>query len=341
MNLRPLRLLATAGVAAAALTTALTVPASATTSTDVSVFAWNVDLATASVDGADNLQAARRTPIVSSIIRQHGADVVVLDELFNLKSTTDLVNGLADVYPYHTPVVGETCSGGGWTGISGNCSNSPFVINGGTLIFSKYPITAQYAHIFTNSTYGTWDYNANKGADLAQIDKNGTKVWVVGTHLQADQSTVSTDSTQSTRLGQLGEIHSFVDGIVDPASPVLIGGDLNVEYYAGTTRGDYPNAQNALQGTLGTPATNPATTLRTMDCPVSAWCQYMSGKESFPVDYRDDLDYVGYLTGSGRPAPQSETPVDTLFDPQPGWAPGQTDTNAPSDHYPVQASFTL
>ncbi|MDH6127036.1 sphingomyelin phosphodiesterase [Kitasatospora sp. GP82] len=313
----------------------------ATGGTTLSVFAWNVDLGTAIVDSTQNEQAAKRTPVIESIIRRHNADVVILDENFNNTSTADINGKLADLYPYRTPVVGQTCSGGGWTGISGNCSNSMFVINGGTMILSKYPITAQYAHIFSNSTYGTWDYHANKGAAMVQVDKGGVKSWVVGTHLQADESDVSTDTTQSTRLGQLSEIRAWADGIAGTDAPVLIGGDLNVEYVHGQSRGDFANAQYAANGVLGTPATDPGQTLATMDCSVSAWCQYMAGVETFPKDYRDDLDYLGYLNAPGRPVPLALPNVKADLDPQTGWSAGQLDTNSPSDHYPVEATFQL
>ncbi|KOU33982.1 phospholipase [Streptomyces sp. WM6378] len=303
----------------------------------LSVFAWNVDLGTAVVDSTQNEKAAQRTPVVESIIRQHDADVVILDELFNHTSTDDISAKLADLYPYRTPVVGQTCSGGGWNGVSGNCSSSWFVINGGTMILSKYPITAQYAHVFSNSTSGTWDYNANKGAALAQIDKNSTKTWVVGTHLQADQSNTSTDTTQATRLRQLGEIRDWVNGIVGASAPVLLGGDLNIEYTHGQSRGDFANAQSAVDGSLNTPAAAPTT----MDCSVSAWCQYMADVETFPKDYRDNLDYLGYLNAAGRPVPTAVPDVKTDFDPQAGWTPGQLDTRSPSDHYPVEATFQL
>ncbi|MGK4579828.1 sphingomyelin phosphodiesterase [Kitasatospora sp. HPMI-4] len=321
--------------------TATAPSAAAATGTTLSVFAWNVDLGTAIVDSTQNEQAAKRTPVIESIIRQHNADVVILDENFNNSSTADINSKLADLYPYRTPVVGQTCSGGGWTGISGNCSDSLFVINGGTMILSKYPITAQYAHVFSNSTYGTWDYHSNKGAALVQVDKGGVRSWVVGTHLQADESDVSTDTTQSTRLGQLAEIRAWVDGIVGGSAPVLIGGDLNVEYFHGQSRGDFTNSQNAVNGVLGTPATDPNQTLTTMDCSASAWCQYMAGVETFPKDYRDDLDYLGYLNAPGRPTPVALPNIKVDFDPQAGWSTGLLDTNAPSDHYPVEAAFQL
>ncbi|MFD8788638.1 hypothetical protein [Kitasatospora sp. NPDC059599] len=92
---------------------------------------------------------------------------------------------------------------------------------------------------------------------------------------------------------------------------------------------------------LGTPATDPGQNRTTMDCPVSSWCQYMAGVETFPKDYRDDLDYIGYLNAPGRPVPAAMSAVKVDFDPQAGWAPGQPDTVAPSDHYPVEATFRL
>jgi endonuclease/exonuclease/phosphatase family metal-dependent hydrolase len=340
---RTAAVLSSAAVATALLsgTTAAAAATPAATGSTLSVFAWNVDLGTPVVDWSQNEQAATRTPVIESIIRQHSDDVVILDESFNNTSTSDILSKLADVYPYHTPVVGQTCSGGGWNGISGNCSSSMFVINGGTQILSKYPIAAQYAHVYANSTYGTWDYHANKGAVLAQINKGGVKTWVAGTHLQADESDVSTDTTQSTRLGQLAEVKAWVNGIAGAGAPVLFGGDLNVEYFHGQSRGDFANAQDAVGGVLGTPATDPNQSLTTMDCTVSAWCQYMAGVETFPTDYRDDLDYLGYLNAPGRAVPLALPKVTADLDPQAGWAPGQLDTRSPSDHYPVEAVFQL
>ena len=250
--------------------------------------------------------AAPRMPVVESIIRKHDAGVVILDKDCNDISNAQIPADLAR-----------------------------------TQILSKYPISAQYGHVFNNYTSGTWDALSNKGAVLARITKNGLVSWVVGTHLQADQSGYSTDSTQSARLAQLGEIRSWVNGIADTGAPVLIGGDLNVEYYGGASRGDYANAQAAVGGVLGTPATAAGETLRSIDCPVWSWCQYMAGVESFPTNLNDDVDYIGHLNQPGRPVPLTQSDVLVQFDPQSGWTPGQPDTNAPSDHYPVETTFTL
>ncbi|WP_223199540.1 sphingomyelin phosphodiesterase [Solihabitans fulvus] len=344
---KPRGLAATLLLAAALLATG-TGTASAAPAPTLSVFAFNVDLGTAIVDSIKNEKAAERTPRVEAIVRTHDADVVILDELFNHASTSDIASNLADVYPYRTPVVGQVCSGGGWTSVSGNCSNSPFVINGGTMILSKYPIEAQHALVFRNSKTGTWDYNANKGAALVRVNKNGVPAWVVGTHLQADQSSVSTDSTRATRVAQLAEIRNWVNGKVGTAGPVLIGGDLNIEYFAGQTGrapGDSDLDRASRSGDAVLSTVDPTGPIRTMDCTVSAWCQYMAPIESFPVDYRDSLDYLGYLNytdaaGNSRPTPGVDA-VQVLVDPQDGWQPGQPDTYSPSDHYPIMTTFTL
>lgn len=80
-------------------------PAAAPAGSTLSVFAWNVDLGTAVVDWSQNEKASTRTPVIESIVRQHSADVVILDELFNNSSISDINSKLADLYPYRTPVV--------------------------------------------------------------------------------------------------------------------------------------------------------------------------------------------------------------------------------------------
>ncbi|MFE9424820.1 hypothetical protein ACFYNO_17810 [Kitasatospora sp. NPDC006697] len=81
--------------------------------TPLSVFTYNVDLATSAVDSVENENAAGRTPTVEAVKRKHDADVVILDELFNQTSTGQIPRDLAGKYPYATPNVGQVRSGGG------------------------------------------------------------------------------------------------------------------------------------------------------------------------------------------------------------------------------------
>ncbi|WP_329562134.1 sphingomyelin phosphodiesterase [Kitasatospora sp. NBC_01266] len=328
--------------------TAATATATTTGTSTLSVLAFNVDLATSAVDSAKSENAAGRTPAVEAVIREHDADVVILDELFNQTSSDQIPADLAAQYPYHTPNIGQVCSGGGWDSISGDCSTAAGIIRGGTMILSKYPIMAQHAYVFENAV--SWDWFSNKGAVLAEIDKNGTRSWVVGTHLQADQAGTSVDTTRATRVEQMGEIKNWVNATVGTQGPVLMGGDLNIEYFNGQVGrapgdSDLDRASAAGSAVLHT-VEDPNAPVRTLDCDVGAWCKTMSGIESFPSTYDDSLDYLGYLndtdaSGTTRPVPAAVAPVQVLFDPQPGWANGQLDTYAPSDHYPVMTTFTI
>ena len=100
-------------------------------------------------------------------------DVIVFEEIFTDAAYDRLVS-LKDVYPYRTPNVGQVCSGGGWTSISGDCSNAGTVIRGGVVVLSRWPIIEQHALVYRNSRFGTWDYQSNKGVAYVRIRKQAT-----------------------------------------------------------------------------------------------------------------------------------------------------------------------
>ncbi|MFE9425749.1 endonuclease/exonuclease/phosphatase family protein [Kitasatospora sp. NPDC006697] len=217
--------------------------------------------------------------------------MVILDELFNQTSSDQIPRDLADQYPYTTPNVGQVCSGGGWDSIGGNCSTAPGIIRGGTMILSKYPILSQHAYVFRQAN--SWDWFSNKGAVLAEVDKNGTRSWVVGTHLQADQAGTSIDTTRATRVEQMGEIRNWVNATVGTHGPVLIGGDLNIENFNGQVGrapgdSDLGRAEASGNAVLQT-VEDPNAQVRTLDCQISAWCKTMTGIESFSGTYNDSL----------------------------------------------------
>ena len=119
----------------------------------------------------DQANRAQRLPNVISQLSD-SPDVILISEAFSSQSEAALTQ-LAQLYPYQTPNVGEDCSGAGWQSLTGNCSNSPFVIRGGVVILSKYPIITQKAHVFNNSLTDSWDYLANKGFAYVEIEKHG------------------------------------------------------------------------------------------------------------------------------------------------------------------------
>ncbi|AHH95106.1 sphingomyelin phosphodiesterase [Kutzneria albida] len=328
-----------------------------TAPTTVSVLAWNVNLATKITTGAVDNQADRRQPVVREIIAENDADVVVISEAFHETLVPKLLDELAAKYPYHSDNVGRTCSAGGyrdgsgWDATDGNCSSSPVVVRGGVQVLSKYPIDRAYQLVYRNSHANTWDYLSNKGAALVRITKDGQHFWVAGTHLQADQTSGSwpktgapVAETQQVRYAQLGELRSWVDQKVGADGPVLFDGDLNIEYFAGQVGrqpgdSEVDRATAAVHGVLRTAPADSA--YRTFDCSVNAWCRHNASYQQYPVDYRDDLDYLGYLEGVNRPVPSRFDQVRVVLNPQQGWQPGQLDTRAPSDHYPVRTTATI
>lgn len=214
------------------------------------------------------------TEMISSL------DVIIFQEGFNQQVETYLFNKLKNVCPYNTVLVGQYCStGSNWDSVSGDCSNSIFVVNGGVRIFSKYPIGSKKQYVFTNSGFGTADYHSNKGAAYVEVTKNGKKYHIVGTHLQADQGSYN---GSSVRLKQLKEIKDWVNGFNIPVSePLIYAGDMNVQY---TDTSSYTSMQSILNSTLSYSFN------ATTDIGTYSNTNTLVSKE-YP-DYNDTLDYI-------------------------------------------------
>ena len=130
----------------------------------------------------DQANRAQRLPSVISQLSD-SPDVILISEAFSSQSEAALAQ-LAQLYPYQTPNVGEDCSGAGWQSLTGNCSNSPFVIRGGVVILSKYPIITQKAHVFNNSLADSWDalrefaYEDSLLARIKANDEARQQAWI-------------------------------------------------------------------------------------------------------------------------------------------------------------------
>ncbi|WP_037305160.1 sphingomyelin phosphodiesterase [Amycolatopsis orientalis] len=308
---------------AAALFAGSAVPAQAAVSVKVMAFnIWQLPWI-ASPNTSDKQARARAA---EAVIRANDADVVVLDEAFSAQAE-ELRNRLKDVWPYQTPLVGQYCTTSpGWTTVNGNCSNSPIVVNGGVTVLSKAPVTEKHQLVFGNSYSGTADYLSNKGAALARLVVNGKPLWIAGTHMQADEGPETLPKAHDVRMAQLGEIRDLVTKYAPATEPVVVAGDLNIEYWAGQTRKDslgrtqIQQGEAFLDGVLRT-AGEGAYTFDAVTNPQAA--------KSVPATYRDSLDYVGAVRAGGRPL-AAVGPVQLVhYD-------GGT---IPSDHYPVVAKI--
>ncbi|WP_436494237.1 sphingomyelin phosphodiesterase [Actinokineospora sp. HUAS TT18] len=310
---------------AAAALLAVATPAHAAPASTVSVLAFNIYQLPRVADG-DVAAKERRAKDAEAAIRAADADVVILSEAFSAEAES-LRGRLADRWPQQTPLVGQYCSTSpGWTTVNGNCSNSLVVVNGGVTVLSKYPITAKHQLVYRNSFWPTADYYSNKGAALVRVVKDGRAVWVAGTHLQADQSPFSIAKSHEVRMGQLGELRALVDKYAPSGEPVIVGGDLNVEYWAGKSRLDSAGRTQVEQASaaLGGPIVGATVQGHTYDGVTNSIARANGG-----ATYRDVLDYIGATASAGRPLASVGT-VRTL-----GFGQGE-----PSDHYPVFASVS-
>ncbi|TMP80567.1 phospholipase [Pseudoalteromonas phenolica] len=291
-------------------------------------------------------QANRAEHLSTTILNlSNSPDVILISEAFNTESEQALAK-LSHLYPYQTPNVGQDCSGYGWESLTGDCSNNPFVIRGGVVILSKHPIVTQKAHVFNNSLTDSWDNFANKGFAYVVIKKNGAKYHLIGTHLQATHDD-NTEEEHAVRMGQLGEIQNFIELENIPASePVIIGGDMNVEW---SNQAEVADMLDAVRGGLlfKTPVIGSFPAKHNWFTKANAY--YFD----YSLEYNDTLDYVFWHQDHKQPVNSPEMSVrypkaeNDFY-----WSYLRGNWNFPSgsyyhngyynelsDHYPVQVNF--
>ena len=152
------------------------------------------------------------------------------------KSRDLLTNAMIKAgWKYHTAVVDKP---------GASVADKP--ANGGSIIFSKWPILATSQYVYTKGL--GQDKNAAKGVIYVRIKKteNGiSQVFnIFGTHLQA----WSTPDGRNARQNELREIHdTFLPAIGIPkngSEPILYQGDMNTDYVL------YPEEVDAMQSIL-------------------------------------------------------------------------------------------
>jgi hypothetical protein len=153
------------------------------------------------------------------------------------KSADGLVSSMAQYgWKYHTDVIDKP-------GVGPTKKQT----GGGSMIFSKWPIEATHAYVYTSGS--GQDKSAAKGAVYVRVTKtlpSGLKQVfnIIGTHLQA----WSTPEGAKARHGQLSEIvNNFVPaiGITSTGTePLIYQGDMNTDYVL------YPEEVDSMLDTL-------------------------------------------------------------------------------------------
>lgn len=259
-----------------------------------------------------------RADLIDSTGVLEGQDVVVLNEAFDNAASDRLLANLRDTYPHQTPVLGRSQSG--WDGTSGAYRDST-PEDGGVAVLSRWPITTRLQHVYRDACGADWF--ANKGFAYVRIESPTGPLHVVGTHMQAEDSSC-TSAPAGYRARQRAEIKAFLAARNIPASePVYIAGDLNV------VKASPEFARMVAE--LGTQAPEFTGHPFSWDCADNSVCRDQYG----PEYASEHLDYV--LTVQG-PLLRNETrraksPEWSIW----SWGRKYTYTDF-SDHYPVFAS---
>ncbi|MFE7354350.1 sphingomyelin phosphodiesterase [Streptomyces sp. NPDC057543] len=252
-----------------------------------------------------------------------GQDVVVLQEAFDNSASDALARNASAQYPYRTPVVGRSKSG--WDA-TGGAYSATTPEDGGVTVLSRWPVIRKEQYIYKDACGSDWW--SNKGFAYAELDVNGTKVHVVGTHAQSTDSGCKAGEAAQIRSRQFKQIDAFLDAKNIPASEqVIVAGDMNVD-----SRSPEYASMLADAGLAGADArTGHAYSFDTRDNSIAA--------DRYPDDPREDLDYVLHRAGHAKPAGWTNEVVKEQSAPWTvsSWGTDYTYTNL-SDHYPLIAS---
>ncbi|WP_371798783.1 sphingomyelin phosphodiesterase [Streptomyces sp. NBC_01707] len=267
-------------------------------------------------------QDHRATEIARASFFQ-GNDVVVLQEAFDNSASDALAQNASAQYPYRTPVVGRSKSG--WDA-TGGAYSAVTPEDGGVTVLSKWPIVRKEQFIYKDACGSDWW--SNKGFVYAELNVNGTKVHVVGTHAQSTDSGCATGEAAQMRSRQFKQIDAFLDAKNIPASEqVIVAGDMNVD-----SRSPEYASMLADAGLAGADArTGHPYSFDTQDNSIASY--------RYPDDPREDLDYVLHRAGHAKPSGWTNKVVKEQSEPWTvsSWGTDYTYTNL-SDHYPLIGS---
>lgn len=252
-----------------------------------------------------------------------GNDVVVLQEAFDNSSSDALLNNAAAQYPYRTPVVGRSKSG--WDA-TGGAYSALTPEDGGVTVLSKWPVVRKEQYVYKDACGS--DRWSNKGFAYAELDVNGARVHVVGTHTQSTDPGCGAGEAAAKRSLQFKELDAFLDAKNIPASEqVVVAGDFNVDFHSP----EYSSMLTDAGLTRAAARTGHPYSFDTQDNSIAA--------DRYPDDPREDLDHVLYRAGHAQPSGWTNEVVKERSAPWTvsSWGTSYTYTNL-SDHYPVIAS---
>lgn len=169
----------------------------------------------------------RRTELLPAVLG--GFDVLVFQEVFADAYRNQLVESLKEAYPYVSEMLGE---------------DKGLKQDGGVIMLSRWPIVTQDQILYGDACAGA-DCLATKGALYLQINKQGQRVHIAGTHTQASAE------HRPVRAQQCQILADWLTQKEIPAEePLFIAGDLNVDKFSGSESGEYQEMLTILDASL-------------------------------------------------------------------------------------------
>ncbi len=172
-------------------------------STDLKILSWNIFMIPPTIFKSCQCE---RTGYIAEAVKGWDADVIIFQEAFQKKARQLIYDKIKDQYPYETGV-----------------PKSGFLkVHSGVWIVSRYPIVRQESIVYKQKKGS--DRFAKKGATFIEIDMNGQKIQVIGTHVQSgSQHQLVRDIQFKQMIQELG--NKYMDFTI----PQFIGGDLNTD----------------------------------------------------------------------------------------------------------------
>ncbi len=255
------------------------------------ILAYNIFMRPTSLFANDQSDRAEVLPSKLS-----GFDAITFSEAFDDGIRNKLLADLRGEYPYRTEVLG---------------TDGGIEQDGGVIILSRWPITAQAQRLYGGACKGT-DCLADKGVLYARIVKHGRAHHVFASHTQAGDDT----DERETRTRQLRIIKRFIDDHRLPESePVFIAGDLNVDKY---DSGEYATMLQTLDASYPQPFGQPYTV------------------DSVVNSRANGRKYLDYVLVSNRHLQPASSIIETFIPRSPIAFGGDYDL---SDHFPVFGHF--
>ena len=220
------------------------------------VLSWNIYMLPVSIK---KVGQANRVEYIANQLNNSDYDVIVFQEAFDRDARYGLSKLMRKQFPYQEgPANGKP---------------SIFRLNSGIWILSKYPMK-YLDEIHYKQNIGV-DKVARKGVLMVEINKNGKRYQIAGTHLQAGAS----KKKDAVRASQFNEIKELLAKHETTGIPQLICGDFN------TAKNDKKNYHLMLE------------TLKAQDGPLESSLQHTYDCTNNDLAYGSDtykevLDYI-------------------------------------------------